>query len=65
VRIQAQRLDSTLRVDQYREVMEQIRAGDLRLLYVAPERFNNERFREAIRPVRISLFAVDEAHCMS
>ena len=37
----------------------------LRLLYVAPERFNNERFREAIAHVRVSLFAVDEAHCIS
>jgi ATP-dependent DNA helicase RecQ len=45
--------------------MEQVRSGRLRLLYVAPERFNNERFREAIERVRVSLFAVDEAHCIS
>jgi ATP-dependent DNA helicase RecQ len=32
---------------------------------VAPERFNNERFRESIAPARIALFAVDEAHCIS
>ncbi len=63
--IAAARLDSTLDAGQYREVMEQVRRGDLRLLYVAPERFNNERFREAIQPVRIALFAVDEAHCIS
>jgi ATP-dependent DNA helicase RecQ len=63
--IAAARLDSTLDAEQYRRVMEQVRRGELRLLYVAPERFNNERFREAIQPIRIGLFAVDEAHCIS
>jgi ATP-dependent DNA helicase RecQ len=63
--IAAARLDSTLDADAYRQIMSQLREGNLRLLYVAPERFNNERFREAIRQVRISLFAVDEAHCLS
>ena len=63
--ISARRLDSSLSVEDYRQVMAQLRAGELKLLYVAPERFNNERFRETIRPLRISLFAVDEAHCIS
>jgi ATP-dependent DNA helicase RecQ len=63
--INAHRLDSSLDAGQYREVMEQLRSGALRLLYVAPERFNNERFRGSLRHVRISLFAVDEAHCIS
>jgi ATP-dependent DNA helicase RecQ len=63
--IAARRLDSTLSAEEYRAVMEQLRDGSLRLLYVAPERFNNERFRAAIARVRVSLFAVDEAHCIS
>lgn len=63
--IAAARLDSTLTADEYRGVMDRIRSGELRLLYVAPERFNNERFRNAIAPAQISLFAVDEAHCIS
>ncbi len=63
--IAAARLDSTLSADQYREVMQQVRVGALRLLYVAPERFQNERFREAIGQVRVALFAIDEAHCIS
>ena len=63
--IAARRLDSTLSADEYREVMRQVRAGELRMLYVAPERFQNERFREAIQHIRVSLFAVDEAHCIS
>ncbi|MEN6452386.1 MAG: ATP-dependent DNA helicase RecQ [Thermoguttaceae bacterium] len=63
--IAARRLDSTLSLDDYRAVMDEVRSGRLRLLYVAPERFVNERFCEAIQRVRISLFAVDEAHCIS
>jgi ATP-dependent DNA helicase RecQ len=41
------------------------RSGDLRLLYVAPERFSSPGFLEAIREVPIGLFVVDEAHCVS
>ncbi len=63
--IAARRLDSTLTLDENRTVMDEIRSGRLRLLYVAPERFINERFCEAIQRTRISLFAVDEAHCIS
>lgn len=63
--IAAQRLDSTLSLDQYRETMQRVRSGELRMLYVAPERFQNERFREAIQKIHVSLFAVDEAHCIS
>jgi ATP-dependent DNA helicase RecQ len=63
--IAARRLDSTLTLDEYRAVMGALRDGSLRLLYVAPERFNNERFRAAIAQVPVSLFAVDEAHCIS
>src|SRR5438093_6789410 len=40
--IAAARLDSTLSADQYGEAMRQVRGGQLRLLYVAPERFQNE-----------------------
>jgi ATP-dependent DNA helicase RecQ len=63
--IAAARLDSTLSLEQYREVMQNVRSGELRMLYVAPERFQNERFREAIHGIRVALFAVDEAHCIS
>jgi ATP-dependent DNA helicase RecQ len=63
--IAAERLDSTLSAEQYRKVMQQVRSRSLKLLYVAPERFQNERFREAIKSVRVALFAVDEAHCIS
>jgi ATP-dependent DNA helicase RecQ len=63
--VAAERLDSTLGPDDVRRVMNDLRGGRLRLLYVAPERFNNERLREALLRLRVSLFAVDEAHCNS
>ena len=63
--IAARRLDSTLDLDEYRTVMDEVRSGRLKLLYVAPERFVNERFCEVIQRTAISLFAVDEAHCIS
>ena len=40
-------------------------AGRYKLVYVAPERFRNERFQEALAHTRVSLLAVDEAHCIS
>ncbi len=63
--IAAERLDSTLNAEQVAGVMNSVRGGSLKMLYVAPERFNNERFREAMQRVSVSLFAVDEAHCIS
>lgn len=63
--ISAARLDSTLTVDEYRDVTRRLRSGELKLLYVAPERFTNERFRGLLAQVNVSLFAVDEAHCIS
>jgi ATP-dependent DNA helicase RecQ len=63
--IAAARLDSSLTLDEYRDVMDRVRSGTLRMLYVAPERFGNERFRESMARVPVSLFAVDEAHCIS
>ena len=63
--ISAARLDSSLSVEEYREVLRRARAGELRLLYVAPERFQNERFRGLLEQLNVALFAVDEAHCIS
>ncbi|HEX4363099.1 MAG TPA: RecQ family ATP-dependent DNA helicase [Solirubrobacteraceae bacterium] len=40
-------------------------SGELRLLYVAPERFSSMPFLEAMRSTKIGLFVVDEAHCVS
>ena len=45
--------------------LEQVREGTVRLLYIAPERFGSPRFVDAIAGVRVGLFVVDEAHCVS
>ena len=63
--IAAARIDSTLSVKETADVMLALHSGDLKMLYVAPERFNNERFREAIRQIPVALMTIDEAHCIS
>ena len=63
--VEAARIDSSLGLDELRDVSERLRTGALKLVYVAPERFNNERFLAQLAGVRIALFAVDEAHCIS
>lgn len=53
-------------VDENRaETIARLRAGELDLLYVAPERASGEGFRNLLRESRIALFAIDEAHCVS
>ena len=61
----AARYDSTLDAAQARAVLDDLRGGRLKLLYISPERLANERFLQNLRSVRISLLAVDEAHCIS
>ena len=63
--IAAARLDSSLDAEQTRAVREGLATGQLKLLYVAPERFTNERFLATLARTEIALFAVDEAHCIS
>lgn len=63
--IAAARLDNSQSVDELRETMDAVRDGRTKLLFVAPERFFNERFRAAIGDLKIDLFAIDEAHCIS
>ena len=63
--VEAARLDSSLAADEVRAVSGRLRDGSLKLLYVAPERFNNERFLAQLGQTKIALFAVDEAHCIS
>jgi ATP-dependent DNA helicase RecQ len=47
------------------ETIERFRSGQLDLLYVAPERASTPDFRGLLHEARISLFAIDEAHCVS
>jgi len=45
--------------------IDALRRGQFKLVYVAPERFRSSRFLEALKSISVSLFAVDEAHCIS
>jgi len=63
--ISAARLDSTLDAEEIRDVYSRLEAGSLKLLYIAPERFANEAFRQRLRKLPIQLIAIDEAHCIS
>ncbi len=47
------------------DAIDRATAGDLRLLYVAPERFSMPGFAERLAGARVGLFVVDEAHCVS
>lgn len=47
------------------ETIARFRAGALDLLYVAPERASGESFRNLLRSAKLSMFAIDEAHCVS
>ena len=51
--------------DNRAETISRFRAGELDLLYVAPERASGQEFRTLLRETKIALFAIDEAHCVS
>jgi superfamily II DNA helicase RecQ len=65
--VKAATLDSTKTREEYLHTCEMLRNGELKLLYCAPERLNNEGFVEQMKHVRggVRLLAVDEAHCIS
>ena len=63
--IRAAFLNSTLSLDNVRQIETQFQQGALDLLYMAPERLNNERTLALFSRVKIALFAIDEAHCVS
>lgn len=63
--VPAARMDSSLSLEELREVNAALKAGELKLLYTSPERLANERFLGTLRSVSISLLVIDEAHCIS
>ncbi len=63
--VAAARLDSSLDFNQVTAVYDKLQQGELKLLYVAPERFANERFVALISRLQLSLLVIDEAHCIS
>jgi ATP-dependent DNA helicase RecQ len=63
--VRAAFLNSTLDARSAREVERALEAGELDLLYVAPERLVTPRCLELLARSRVALFAIDEAHCVS
>ena len=58
-------LNSSQTLEQQRQTLDAMHKGSLKLVYVAPERFRSRSFLNALPKDAISLFAVDEAHCLS
>ena len=63
--ISAAFINSSLSLDEQRQCIESCAQGNVKLLYVAPERFRSGSFRAMLRRARIARMAVDEAHCIS
>jgi ATP-dependent DNA helicase RecQ len=57
--------NSALSPEEARRVREELLSGGLKLIYVAPERLTTPGFQGMLQDVTISLFAIDEAHCVS
>ena len=63
--IAAASIDSAQSRDEASAVMARAKAGELKILMISVERLKNERFRNFLQQVPISLLVVDEAHCIS
>ena len=58
-------INSSLDQQTINQTMQKIGAGEIKILYVAPERLLNYYFLQALQSMHISFFAIDEAHCIS
>ncbi|MGB6084469.1 DNA helicase RecQ [Moheibacter sp.] len=58
-------LNSSLNKTQTKKVMDDIRNGTTKMLYVAPESLTKDEYTDFFKTVKISFFAIDEAHCIS
>ncbi|MDY7030599.1 MAG: RecQ family ATP-dependent DNA helicase [Thermodesulfobacteriota bacterium] len=58
-------INSSIDAQEQKRRLQQLAGNQFRLVYVAPERFRNRSFMRSLESINISLFAVDEAHCIS
>jgi len=65
VGIPATFINSSISLQELNQRLEKIRNSYYRLVYVAPERFYNQSFVNELKKIKIALFAIDEAHCIS
>lgn len=63
--IKASKIDGSMEFDEIQSAMEDILNQSSKILFVSPERINNENFRKFLSKLSVSLFVVDEAHCIS
>lgn len=63
--IKAEYINSTQSLDEIKEILKRCYDGEVKLLYIAPERLESEYFNKMLRELWISQVAVDEAHCVS
>jgi len=65
LKIPATYINSSLPLMESERRLEGIRNNEYKLIYIAPERFYNQNFITALQNTKVSLFAIDEAHCIS
>ncbi len=58
-------INSSISPDETGRRLEAMRNGVFKILYIAPERFYNQAFMAELKNIKVSLFAIDEAHCIS
>ena len=58
-------LNSTLSMEEYNQILFKIKRKKIKILYISPERLENEYFLQFIKNIDISMLVVDEAHCVS
>ncbi len=63
--ISAEMLSSMQDLEESQKIEEQLRRGEIKLLYVAPERLTNAYFLNLLHQLPINFFVIDEAHCVS
>ncbi len=58
-------INSSISPDEAERRLAQVKSGFYKIVYLAPERFYNQNFLTGLKGIKVSLFAVDEAHCVS
>jgi len=63
--VKAEFFNSTLKKDDFVQIQKRVLAGEIKILYLSPEKFQSTFILDLLKKVPISMFAIDEAHCVS